>query len=176
MSAKLSIKKSNAKTPVVVKHIESLNHCYTACKATYTELQGNQLKAMQQLLMKHMPELQKLGAGDVFVALIKKDLVSGLKAINALLKKKDFKKVLLAILDENLAMYKTNFVFVEQLITCYINKCNNEAIVITCELMELLINIVTLINDKQISKRFNAGKTLFLKNFQSLHSKVEKAV
>lgn len=164
------------KTPIALKHVESLNHCFTACKDTYAELQGNQMKVMQKLMMKHMGELQKIGAGDVFTALMKKDLISGLKAINSMLKKKEFKKVLLAILDENLAMYKANFVFIENLINCYITKCDKEAIAITCELIELAINVVSLMNDKQIGKRLDAGKALFLKHFQTLHTKVEKAV
>lgn len=174
MSASASKKKTP--TPVIPKHLESLNHCSTACKDTYAELQGNRMKVMQKLMMKHMGELQKIGAGDVFTALMKKDLVSGLKAINSILKKKEFKKVLLAILDENLAMYKTNFVFIENLINCYITKCDKEAIAITCELMELAINVVTLMNDKQIAKRLDTGKALFLKHFHALHAKAVKAV
>ncbi len=126
--------------------------------------------------MKHMPELQKIGASDVFVALMKKDLISGLKAINTLLKKKELKQILLSILDENLVLYKSNFVFVDHLINCYIDKCNEEAIELTCELIELLINFITLINDKQVSKRFDTGKVLFLKHFKLLHAKVQKAV
>ena len=83
--------------------------------------------------------------------------------------------MLLTILDENLAMYKTNFLFIENLISCYIDKCDKEAIVITCELMELAVNVVTLMNDKQIAKRLDTGKALFLKHFQALHAKAVKA-
>ena len=171
----MSASAKKTKTPIALKHVESLNHCYTACKDTYAELKGNQTKVVQQLLMKHMGELQKIGAGDVFKALMQKDLISGLKAINSILKKKEFKKVLLSILDENLAMYKTNFVFIEKLINCYIDKCDKEAIVITCELIELAINVVSLMNDKQVAKRLDAGKALFLKHFQTLHAKAVKA-
>ena len=88
----MSASKKKAASPIASKHLESLKHCFDACKDTYAELQKNQMKVVQQLMIKHMGELQKIGAGDVFKAFMQKDLITALKAINAILKKKNLRR------------------------------------------------------------------------------------
>jgi hypothetical protein len=157
-----------------MKHIESLNKCYTACKETYINMKQNQMVSIKKIFVKHSSNIQKIGTAKIIVAYMNNDLLSVIKAVNELLKKPETKPLIVEILKDIREVYKDNKENINAITQCYLNKCDNEAIEITKQITELSINIISMMEDKAVQKEIKLLKTQLLKNIIEFQKSLNK--
>lgn len=132
------------------KALKSLEHCTLACKKTIQEMQLLQQKEMIQIIATHAKALEKVGGGKVVRSVMKRDTISALVELNTFLKAKDTKRVLVAILKDMAALYKTRRPYIDQVIHCYIQHCDETALAIIKGVLEAVVNMILLLGDKEI--------------------------
>lgn len=152
-----------------MKHIESLDKCYVACKETYNFVRQSQMVAIKNIIIKHSSTFQKIGATKIVVAYMNKDLISVFKAINDLLKQKEMKPLLIQILKDFQVVYKENDKHINELIQCYLKNCDKEAIEITKQCIEMCMNVGSLISDKAVQKEIKVIQTQVAKQMSKAH-------
>lgn len=160
------------KRPTSSTDLLSLHSCIYACKATYDEMRSNQLEQLKAIFKKHSAEIIRIGGMKVIIAFMRKDLIATLKGINAILKHKDAKKILLSVITEYADFYKANYGFVKKVIECYNKKCDKTARLITKEMFDMAINVFNLINDKKIQAQSKRIQDLAMKQAKEVYSKL----
>ena len=150
----------------VMRHIESINKCYEACKETAQEIQTKKAHEIQNVVMRHIVSLQRVGGIGLMKAFAQKDFVFGMQAMNTMLENKKVADVIVSMLKDISEIYKNSKSDIDAMVTCYLSKCDKEAIEITKESVRLFGNVMRLIGDKKVQSQVAKLRKLFNKNVQ----------
>lgn len=149
---------------VVMRHIESVNKCYEACKETVQEMQTKKAREIQNVVMRHVFSLQKVGGMGLMKAFMQHDFVHGMQALNIMLENKKVVDIIVSMLKDVCEIYRNSKSDINAIVACYLSKCDDEAIKITRESIRLFGNIMRIVCDKKVQSQVAVLRTLFKEN------------
>lgn len=138
--------------------------CLHACKATIASVQQQHIDAMKQIPLKYFGQLTKMGLSDVLKAVSKKDALGALKAVNVILEDPKMVDVLCNMIQDFTAHYQKHAHTIDDIIQCYLNHCDKEAIAFLHETIRMSLNMMRLAANPKVKKSVSVLQGLMNKN------------
>jgi hypothetical protein len=140
--------------------------CVHACKATIASVQQQHIDAVKHISLKYFSELSKMGLDKVLKAATKKDALGALKAVNVMLEDPKMVDVLCKMIQDFTAHYKAHARTIDEIIQCYLNHCDKEAIAFLHETIRMSLNMMRLAATPKVKKSVSVLQSLMTKNVE----------
>lgn len=140
--------------------------CLLACSETYKKIRSEQKEELKAIVLKYLPELQKLGAIDLVKSYASGDILSSIKILNAIVVNPSVKRLVVKFIKDLTILYKKNGKLLQTLVKCYKSKCTPEAREFTKEVLQLFINMFNLLTDPVVEAEMKKASATIKQNVQ----------
>jgi len=143
--------------------MKALTECQRKC-------QPEALNKINQIPGKHIGELMKLGAADAIMDISKGDVSSGLRKGTDIVKKPEFKDMVLRMIQEYMdAMKKVN---PQSQADCVIERCDPETISYMTDIITFFISASKILADKDVKKSLKELDQITRRNMQIVEKEI----